>query len=71
MTQRQYDLSSMLLELLKPFTLKNLFDIPPYNALYRNVGERTARRDIAKLLELKILLQKENGEYDLNLNALG
>ena len=71
LTQRQYDLSSMLLEMLKPFTLKNLFDISPYHTLYRNVGVRTARRDIAKLLELKILLQKENGEYDLNLNALG
>ena len=70
-TQRQYDLSSMLLEILKPFTLKDLFYTPPYNTLYRNVGERTARRDIAKLLELKILLRKENGEYDLNTNVLG
>jgi Fic family protein len=65
-TQRQHDLSSMLLEILKPFTLKDLLNTPPYNTLYRNVGERTARRDIAKLLEMKVLSQKENGDYRLN-----
>lgn len=70
-TQRQHDLLSMLLEILKPITLKDLLGTPPYNTLYRNVGERTARRDIDKLLELKILFQKENGEYILDTKALG
>ena len=70
MTQRQHDLSSMLLEILKPITLKDLFSTSPYNTLYRNVCERTARRDLAKLLNLNILSQKENGEYILNTNAL-
>jgi Fic family protein len=69
-TQRQHDLASMLLEIIKPITLKNLSETSPYNTLYRNVTERTARRDIAKLLELKILFQKENGAYELNTNAL-
>ncbi|HYA14387.1 MAG TPA: Fic family protein [Syntrophales bacterium] len=69
-TQRQHDLLCILLESGKTISLKNLFNVSPYNALYRNVSERTARRDMSKLLKLNILLQ-ENGDYRLNLRALG
>lgn len=69
-TQRQQDLSSMLLEIPKSITLKDLLNTPPYNSLYRNVSERTARRDISNLLNMEILIQKENGEYDLNTHVV-
>jgi Fic family protein len=69
-TQRQYDLLCMLLDSMKKISLKDLFSVSPYNSLYRNISERTARRDIYKLLELKILSQ-ENGDYVLDLKSLG
>lgn len=63
-TQRQADLIQTLLY-AKPITLKDLFITPPYNVLYRSVSERTARRDVAKLVE-KGLFKEENGTYRLN-----
>ncbi len=68
--QRQYDLLTMLLQDLKPFTLPDLFGTSPMNTLYRNVSERTARRDLKKLLEMN-LLTCMNDQYTLNLEALG
>ena len=68
--QRQYDLLTMLLQDLKPFTLPDLFGTSPMNTLYRNVSERTARRDLKKLLEMN-LLTCVNDQYTLNLEALG
>ena len=72
LTQRQYDLISILLEGggVKTVSLKDLFHVSPYNTLYRNVGERTARRDLHKLLEQRILSQ-ENDSYKLNIKILG
>jgi Fic family protein len=69
-TQRQHDLICMLLEGLGSISLKDLFNVSPYNTLYRHVGERTARRDIDKLLKLGVLTQK-NDHYVLNIKALG
>lgn len=72
-TQRQYDLIWMLLEIglgFKTISLKDLFSVSPYNTLYRHVGERTARRDLDKLLKLEILSQ-ENDHYILNIKTLG
>jgi len=69
-TQRQHELLCMLMESGKAVSLKGLFNIPPYNTLYRDVSERTARRDLIKLLDLKMLSHK-NGDYHLNLKALG
>ncbi len=71
-TERQYDLSCMLLDdATTKISLKDIFDVSPFNTLYRHVSERTARRDIYKLLNLKILSQTENGEYYLNTKVLG
>lgn len=69
-TQRQHDLLSNLLHYGGTVSLKDLFQEPPYNALYRNVSERTARRDLAKLMELKVL-SSENDRYKLDLRTLG
>ena len=34
-----------------------LFNKPPFNTLYRILGKRTARTDIAKLFEKRVLAQ--------------
>jgi Fic family protein len=70
--QRQHDLLTLLLQLqdAKPFSLQDLFNTPSINTLYRNVSERTARRDLKKLMEMN-LLTCVNDQYTLNLEALG
>jgi len=70
-THRQYDLLNMLLDSLKTFSLFDLQNSSPYNILYRDVTERTARRDINKLLKMELLKINENGKYELNIKALG
>jgi Fic family protein len=70
-TQRQLDLLELLLENhLGTFTLKDLYNLSPFNVLYRTVSERTARRDLQKLSE-KGLLLSEKGQFFLNLHVLG
>ena len=68
-TQRQHDLLVMLLDELIPFTLGDLFSVSPFNVLYRAVSERTARRDMKKLVEAQLLYVAE-GKYHLNLRVL-
>jgi Fic family protein len=68
-TQRQHDLLVMLLDELIPFTLGDLFSVSPFSVLYRNVSERTARRDLKKLHDVQLLYVAE-GKYHLNLRIL-
>ena len=70
LTQRQFDLIDLLLDNPKSFSLQDLFNASPFNTLYRNTSERTARRDLKKLLE-ENLLYLENGKYNLNFQVLG
>lgn len=70
-TQRQADLLTLLLDSRKTFSLKDLFEKELFKVIYRNVGERTARRDL-KILELQHLIRPaQEGNYILNLNVLG
>ncbi|MBW2646729.1 MAG: Fic family protein [Deltaproteobacteria bacterium] len=69
-TQRQHDLLTVLLEQLQPVRLVDLLHKPPFNILYGKVSERTARRDLKKLLDNK-LLNLEGNNYTLNLRVLG
>ena len=71
LTQRQYDLLSMLLDSPKSFSLQDLFNVSPFNTLYRNITERTARRDLKKLLEMSLLQLEHNKKYVLDINTLG
>ena len=70
--QRQHDLLTLLLQLqdAKPFSLQDLFNTPSMNTLYRNVSERTARRDLKKLLEMNLLTCVDD-QHTLNIEALG
>ncbi len=74
-TQRQFDLLNLLLNLDKPltFNLSDLFQKPLLNVLYKEgqVSERTARRDLKKLTDQALLVRSEDRSYELNLKALG
>ena len=68
-TQRQHDLLSIALDGLTPFTLGDLFIVSPFNVLYRNISERTVRRDLKKLSDAQLLYVAE-GKYHLNVRVL-
>jgi len=70
LTHRRYDLLNFLLDYNKSFTLHDLFHRTPFNALYRDVSERTARRDIQLLLKRNILIETEKSTYEINLRLL-
>ena len=61
---------NLLLEHPASFNLKDLRHRTPYDILYRDVTERTARRDLKKLLERGLLIEVEQRTYSLNLEAL-
>lgn len=66
-SERQYDLIHMLLSSRCPVTLSDLLTMAPFNALYRKVSERTARRDLQKLADKSIgVLKLQNDKYALN-----
>ncbi|UWX57501.1 hypothetical protein NY406_09880 [Chlorobaculum sp. MV4-Y] len=70
-TKRQNDLLTLLLDDSsgKPFTLHELQQAMPYAMLYRKVSEMTARRDLKKLLDLKLLVLDADNRYSLNLRG--
>lgn len=70
-TTRQFDLLSMLLDNPIGFTLKDLIELRPFSFLYNKTSVQTARRDIKKLTDLKLLQIKPDGKCFLNLRALG
>jgi len=70
-TQRQHDLLTIMLDTLKSVSLKDLLSVSPYNTLYRNVSERTARRDLSKLVEMSVMKQEDDVSYNLNIRTLG
>ncbi|MCD6308376.1 MAG: Fic family protein [Candidatus Latescibacteria bacterium] len=69
-TQRQYDLLDMLLHEPRQFSFADLYNGKPFDMLYRGVTERTARRDLRKLLSKELLYRKENNIYTLNVEVL-
>ncbi len=59
-TRRQHDLLHVLLHHPgKTVILKEMFLDPLLTPLYRAVSEKTARRDLTRLQELKLLLLRE------------
>ena len=70
-THRQYDLLLILIENTNyQFTLNDLQKSQPLNILYRNVSPSTIRRDINKLLDLKLLKIVKEQVFQMNINAL-
>jgi Fic family protein len=69
--QRQHALLTALLDDRREFSFGELLVQPRFSLLYKNVSERTARRDIKRLCEDKRLLVCEKDKYSLNLQVLG
>jgi hypothetical protein len=68
-TQMQHDLLKILLEYSGSISIKDL-NTSPFDLLYRAVSDRTAKRDIKKLQENRLLIPTDSGAYDLNNYAL-
>ncbi len=69
-SQRQYDLLRLLLNYSKDkFGLHELFDEPMFQLIYRQVSQKTARRDLDKLKIMNLLTQTEK-QYALNWHIL-
>ncbi len=69
-TQRQHDLIAMLLDNYQSFSLHDLMNKSPFNVLYRDISERTARRDIKRLQSLNLIVDQD-GRYKLNIQTIG
>lgn len=70
LTARQFDLLSLLLDAPRGFTLNDLMNDRPFSLLYKKVTKQTARRDVKRLLELSLILETDDGRYELNLNVV-
>ena len=68
--QRQYELLQTLLKTSEEITFKELLTELPYSLIYRDISERTARRDIEKLITLNIITSSEDKKYSLNRDIL-
>ena len=65
-TQRQFDLLTLLLEFGGKFSLRDLFDKGKFMVIYRKTSERTARRDLENLHKNNLIALIENNNYCLN-----
>ncbi|MBI5522394.1 MAG: Fic family protein [Desulfarculus sp.] len=71
LTQRQLSLLTLLLDSGQDFSLPDLFRDPKLAIIYRDVSERTARRDLERLLRLRLLKEQGPARYRLDDKALG
>jgi len=69
-TQRQHELLKLLLESHSFLSLRDLFVRTPFSLLYEKVTERTARRDLERLTTMGLIWRREDGNYEIDLNAL-
>ena len=65
-TQRQTDFLNLLIEHPRSFSLQDLLNDSIFKSLYREVTERTARRDLAKLKIKGLLIQEDAKQYRLS-----
>jgi len=70
LSQRQHDFMVALLEKTQAVSISDLFDTHPFMLLYRKVSQRTAMRDLKKLVDMK-LLSVIDKKYFLNDDLLG
>lgn len=68
-SQRQHDLAMIIFDLENGFNAADLHSSPFLLPIYRSVSEQTARRDIKRLLEHRIIV-RVGERYHVNLHAL-
>lgn len=69
-SQRQLDLLGLLLQVPGEFSMKDLFERDVFKIIYRNVSERTARRDLDSLTHQKLIVATKNGNFAINLGVM-
>lgn len=69
-SQRQYDLLAILIDTNETFELKELFEKDLFRVIYREVSERTARRDVEELAEKKLIELNKDTRYQLSEHVL-
>ena len=69
-SQRQYDLLTILIDTRESFELKELFNKEIFLVIYRDISERTARRDIEELAEKKLIELNKDEKYQLSESIL-
>jgi Fic family protein len=71
-SQRQYNLINIMLNSpANKFSLKDLFEVELFQAIYKGVSERTARRDVDKLLKQALIIKiKDTDSYMINMKVL-
>ena len=70
LNKRHYEFLNVLLERPGPFSFDDLYNKAVFRTLYKDASPRTARRDLAKMCDLNLLLC-ERGVYSLNFRVLG
>ena len=68
--KREHDLLAILLDSPSAFTLGDLSHEPKFQALYGDVSERTARRDLKELCDANLLICTKD-KYELNFRVIG
>lgn len=69
-TARQHNLVLQVIAVKKEFSLRDLYSDPVLKTLYLDVSESTARRDVKKLIELKIIKETIPKQYTVNWERL-
>jgi Fic family protein len=70
LNKRHYDFLNLLLDYPDPFSFNDLYSIVMFRMLYEGVSPRTAKRDLAKMCDLRLLIC-ETDAYRLNFRVLG
>lgn len=68
--KRQYELLNLLLDNNLSFELNELIAKSPFNLIFKNISERTIRRDIDNLLAGNYLIKDSKSKFKLNYNVL-
>ncbi|MEN9978990.1 MAG: Fic family protein [candidate division WOR-3 bacterium] len=71
LTSRQHALLLILLEGENEFKAPELKSRAEFMGWYQNVSDRSAARDIRKLLDMKLIVKADGDKYKLNTKALG
>lgn len=69
-SQRQYDLLTVLIDTRESFELKDLLKKDRFLVIYRDISERTVRRDIEELADRKLIELNKDGKYQLSEQVL-
>ncbi len=70
LNQRQHDLVLLMMDENRGITLATLHTDKPFSYLYGKVTEQTARRDLKKLTDMRILTTKDNKTYEIGTDIL-